>query len=69
MHNNQQLSATTIRISIIFQDPGSDPFPGVLRSGSISYSNEHNKINWKGPTDKENKVKMYKSTVLVTLPL
>jgi hypothetical protein len=48
-----------------------DPFPGVLGSGSVSYSNEHNKINWRenltkyafwlgpvGPTDKENQVKM-----------
>jgi hypothetical protein len=35
-----------IRIGIIFQVP--DLFPGVLGSGSISYSNEHNKINWKG---------------------
>ncbi len=58
---------------MIFQD--ADPFPGVLGSGSVSYSNEHNKINWKGkfnkmryafwfgpggPTDKENQVKMYK---------
>jgi hypothetical protein len=50
-----------------------DPFQGVLGSGSVSYSNKHNKINWKrkfnkvclllglvGPTDKENQVKMYK---------
>ncbi len=49
-----------------------DPFPGVLGSGSVSYSNEHNTINWKGkfnkvfwlgpvgPTDKENQVQMYK---------
>ncbi len=61
-----------IWIHIIFQDP--DPFPGCLgsRSVSISYSHEHNKINWKGelnintfcvgpvgPTDKGNEVNMY----------
>ncbi len=58
------------RICTIFQDP--DPFPGVLGSGSINYSNKHKKINWKGkfnkvvclwlgpvgPTDKENQVEM-----------
>jgi hypothetical protein len=36
----------SVRIRIIFQYP--DLFPGVLGSGSVSYSNEHNKINWKG---------------------
>jgi hypothetical protein len=38
---------------IICQDP--DPFPECLRSGfgSISFSNEHNKINWKGKFNKE----------------
>jgi hypothetical protein len=35
-----------IRIRIIFKDP--DLFPDVLGSGSVSYSNEQNKINWKG---------------------
>jgi hypothetical protein len=71
--NHTQLKGCRIRI--IFQDP--DPFPSVLRSGSVyvSYSYEHNKINWKGQfnnlqyawrsgpgghTDKENQIKMYK---------
>jgi hypothetical protein len=53
-----------------------DQFPGVLRSGSISYANEHNEITGRenlakfafwldpvGPTDKENQVKMYKKKV------
>ncbi len=41
-----------IRIPIIFQDPDWDLFPGVLGCGSVSYSNEHNKINWKGKFNK-----------------
>ncbi len=32
--------------------PGSGSVPGFLGSGSISYSNEHNKINWKGKFNK-----------------
>ncbi len=56
------------RIHIIFPDPVS--IPGCLGSRSVSYSNEYNKINWKGkfnkvcllvgsftPTDKENQQK------------
>ncbi len=41
-----------IWIRKIFKDP--DPLPGVLESGSrsVSYSNEHNKINWKGKFNK-----------------
>jgi hypothetical protein len=39
------------QIRIICQDP--DPFPGFLGSGSISYTNEHNKINWKEEFIKE----------------
>ncbi len=64
-----------------------DPFPGVVGSGSrsVSYSNEHNKINWKGKLTKYNmpsgwvlldlltrKIKLIcikSSTVLGTLPL
>jgi hypothetical protein len=33
--------------------PDPDPFPGCLGSGSISYFNEHNKINWRGKFNKE----------------
>ncbi len=39
------------RIRIIFQD--SDPSAGCLGSGSICYSHEHNKTNWKGELNKE----------------
>ncbi len=39
-----------IRIRIIFPDP--DPFLSVLGSGSVSYSIEHDKINWKGNFNK-----------------
>jgi hypothetical protein len=58
-------------VLISVADP--DPSPGCLGSGSTSYSNERNKINWKGkfnkeylcvgpvePTDKENQGKVYK---------
>ncbi len=38
-----------IRIRAIIRDP----IQGVLGSGSISYSNEHIKINWKGKFNKE----------------
>jgi hypothetical protein len=64
------------RIRFIFRDQD------VLGSGSvsISYYNEQNKINWNltesafwlcpvGPTDKENQVEIYKSTLLGILPL
>ncbi len=65
--------------SVVDPDPGS--VPGCLGSGSISYSNEHNKIltgrenltnyafwfGLDGPTDKENQVKMYKKYCLGTL--
>ncbi len=30
-----------------------DPFLSVLGSGSVSYSNEHNKIKWKGKLNKK----------------
>jgi hypothetical protein len=67
-----------IRICIIF--PGSGFVPGFLGSGALSYSNKHNKINWKGkfnkvpyafwlgpggPTDKETQVKMFKKCCTV----
>ncbi len=64
-----------------FPGSGLGSVPGCLGSGSISYSNEHNKINWTGkfqsmpflspvgPTDKENKVHMYRKYFLGTLPL
>jgi hypothetical protein len=44
-----------IRIRIIVEDPDTDPSFGCIGSGSgtISYSNEHNKINWKGKFNKE----------------
>jgi hypothetical protein len=42
-----------VRIRVNFEGP--DSFPGCLGSGSrsISYSHEHNKINWKGELNKE----------------
>jgi hypothetical protein len=59
-----------LRIWIIFRIR--DPFLSILGSGSVSYSNEHNKITgrenltknafWFGPgrpTDNENQVKIY----------
>jgi hypothetical protein len=72
-HFRQCCGSGSIRIHIIFQDPGS--VPRCLGSGSrsISYSNEHSKINWKGkfnrstyafwvgpvgPTAREKQVKM-----------
>ncbi len=41
---------SVLRIRIRFILPGPDPalFSSVLGSESVSYSNEHNKINWKG---------------------
>ncbi len=70
----------SVRIHIIFQDP--DTFPGILGSGFrfVSYSlRSKTKLSGRenltkyafflgpvGPTDKENQVKMIKSTVLGT---
>ncbi len=74
----------SVSIPNIFQYPDPGSVPGCLgsRSRSIKYSNEQNKIIWKGkfnkyavcfgpvgPTDKENQAKMYKSTILGLLPL
>jgi hypothetical protein len=75
-HYTEALSRIRIRvIHIIFQDPDPGSVPRCLGSGSISYSNEHNKINrngkfnkvpyafWLGPggpADMENQVKKCK---------
>ncbi len=69
----QCCGSARIRIIFLDPDPGSVPECPGSGSGSISYANEHNKMNWKGkynnyafcfgpvrPTDKENQVKMYK---------
>ncbi len=61
---------------------GSGSFPPGLGSGSVSYSNGTAKLTGREnltkntfcvgpfePTDKENQEKMYKRTVLGTLPL
>ncbi len=70
----------SVRIRIIFQDP--EFVPRCLGSGSINYSNEHNKINWKGKFNKvgllvgscwtywqgKSMKRCIKSTVLGTLP-
>ncbi len=63
-----------------FSGPGS--VPEGVRSGFVSYSNSTKKLKGRenltkntfcvgpvGPTEKENQVKVFKSTVLGTLPL
>jgi hypothetical protein len=78
----QCCGSRSVRIHIIFQNP----LPGVVGSlsGFVSYSNEHNKINWKGKLTKYNmpsglilldlltrkiELRCIKSTVSGSLPL